>query len=406
MKLSPILIIKKQANILIRKCKIMNSNINTTIATFIKDVFPNREFIPLHEPFFAGNEKEYLLNTIDTTFVSSVGEYVNRFEAEIATYTGAKHAVACVNGTNALHIAMVVSGIKANEEVLTQALTFIATSNAISYIGAKPVYIDVDTDTLGMSPNSLKKFLDEFAIKRDDGYTYNKLTNRRIAACIPMHTFGFPLRIDEIKKLCDEWNIILIEDAAESLGSFYKNIHTGRWGEIGVFSFNGNKTITCGGGGALITDNSATAKKIKHLTTQAKVPHRWKFIHDEIGYNYRMPNLNAALACAQLEQIDFILERKRKLSEEYSLFFESINVPFVKEINDAHANYWLNAIILTDKYVQNDFLEFSNSNGIMSRPIWELMSNLSMFKDCQNDGLANSIWLSERVVNIPSSVRR
>lgn len=382
----------------------MMSDIKQTIK-FIQETFDTKDFIPLHAPHFGGNEKKYLNECIDSTFVSSVGAFVNLFEEKMAQSTGAKYAIACVNGTNALHMAMLVTGVKSEDEVLSQALTFIATANAISYIGAKPVFIDVDKDTMGMSPNAMKNFLKNNAVKKTDGFTYNKRTGKKIAACIPMHTFGFPLKIDGIVEICKEWNIILIEDAAESLGSYYKDRHTGVYGKIGVFSFNGNKTITCGGGGALITDDEQVAKKAKHLTTQAKIPHSWKFRHDAIGYNYRMPNLNAALACAQLEQLDEILENKRELSNLYKKFFKNTSYHFVEESMHSKANYWLNAIILKDENERDAFLKETNNSGVMTRPIWDLMSSLPMFETCENDGLENSKWLAERVVNIPSSYR-
>lgn len=377
------------------------------IILFIRETFKEKEgFIPLHVPTFAGNEKKYLNETIDSTFVSSVGEFVNRFEDDLAEYTGAKYAVACVNGTNALHMALLVNNVQANDEVLSQALTFIATANAISYCNAKPVFIDVDEDTLGMSPKALQSFLKNNAEKKQDGFTYNKSTGRRIKACVPMHTFGLPLRIDELAKVCKEWNISLIEDAAESLGSYYKNTHTGRFGSVGTFSFNGNKTITCGGGGALITDDESIAKRAKHLTTQAKLPHAWRFMHDEIGYNYRMPNLNAALACAQLEELNVFLENKQELSNLYKAFFaENKNVQYVDGIDETKPNYWLNAILFRDKEAQEAFLKISNENGVMTRPVWDLMNTLPMFKNCQHDGLENSKWLADRLVNIPSSVK-
>jgi perosamine synthetase len=373
---------------------------------FVKTQFPDQDFIPLHAPHFGGNEKKYLIETIDSNFVSSVGPFVNKFEVEIAKYTEAKYAIACVNGTSALHIALIVNDVKVNDEVLSQALTFIATANAISYSNAVPVFIDVDKDTLGMSPAALRFFLEKNAEKKHDGFTYNKTTNRRIKACIPMHTFGFPLRIDEIENICKEWNISLIEDAAESLGSYYKKKHTGRFGIVGTLSFNGNKTITCGGGGALITNDEALAKRAKHLTTQAKLPHSWRFSHDEIGYNYRMPNLNAALACAQLEQLNSILANKRELANLYKTFFISVSdIEFVSEIEGAKANYWLNTILLHDKTAQETFLQTTNQKGVMTRPAWDLMNTLGMFKNCQHDGLVNSQWLADRIVNIPSSVR-
>lgn len=384
----------------------MTTQTNDIIA-FIRKTFRRTEgFIPLHEPHFSGNEKKYLNETIDSTFVSSVGAFVNRFEEEMARYTGAKYAVACVNGTNALHIALLVNDVLPNDEVLSQALTFIATANAISYANAIPVFIDVDRDTLGMSPKALQVFLEKNAEKKQDGFTYNKISGRRIKACVPMHTFGLPLRIDEIATICNKWNIALVEDAAESLGSYYKGTHTGRFGKIGTFSFNGNKTITCGGGGALITDDEVIAKQVKHLTTQAKVAHPWRFTHDEIGYNYRMPNLNAALACAQLEQLDSFLENKRALAKLYKDFFSESTVQFVEEIENAKANYWLNVVLFENKEEQEAFLKATNESGVMTRPVWDLMNTLPMFASCEHDGLENSKWLADRVVNIPSSVRK
>ena len=378
------------------------------IISFIRKTFNRPEgLIPLHAPYFGGNEKKYLNETIDSTFVSSVGAFVNRFEEQIAEYTGAKFAIACVNGTNALHLALIVNDVRANDEVLSQALTFIATANAIIYSNAVPVFIDVDKDTLGMSPKALQSFLTENAYRKQDGFSYNKKTSRRIKACVPMHTFGLPMRIDEIAAICREWNIALVEDAAESLGSYYRGIHTGRFGVVGTFSFNGNKTITCGGGGALITDDEVIAKRAKHLTTQAKLPHPWRFTHDEVGYNYRMPNLNAALACAQLEQLDSFLENKRELAKQYQDFFAKIdNVKYIIEIENAKANYWLNVVLFENKEAQESFLGTANERGVMIRPVWDLMNTLPMFANCQHDGLENSKWLEERLVNIPSSVRK
>ena len=382
----------------------MTDCISSTVL-FIKSKFPNQKFISLHEPKFIGNEKKYVLDAIDSTFVSSVGAYVNRFEEMMCEITGAKYAIATVNGTNALHLALLLADVNNNDEVLSQSLTFIATANAISYIGAKPVFIDVDKDTMGLSPSALLKFLEEFGEIKSNGFTYNKKSGKRIKACIPMHTFGFPCRIDEIDTICKKWNIVLIEDAAESLGSYYKGKHTGVFGEIGTFSFNGNKTVTCGGGGALITNDENIAKKAKHLSTQAKIPHPWEFKHDLIGYNYRMPNLNAALACAQLEQLSAYLINKRELADLYKSFFADLKIEFVDEIKNAKANFWLNAILFNDRNERNEFLKFANENGVMSRPAWELMHNLDMFKTCQIANLSNSEWIVDRLVNIPSSVR-
>ncbi|GAB4284959.1 MAG: LegC family aminotransferase [Marinilabiliales bacterium] len=376
------------------------------IIDFIRKTFNKSEgFIPLHEPRFNGNEKKYLNECIDSTFVSSVGKFVDKFEEMIADYTGAKYAVACVNGTAALHIALQLAGIKQGDEVITQPLTFIATANAITYTGAKPVFIDVDKETLGLSPEKLESWLEKHT--KWDKSTHqliNLSTNRRIAACVPMHTFGHPVKIEEIKQICDEYGLTLIEDAAESLGSFYKNKHTGTYGLIGTLSFNGNKIITTGAGGMIITDNEKLAKLAKHMTTQAKVPHPWEFIHDMTGYNYRLPNINAALGCAQLEQLPGFIENKRKLAKKYSDFFKQTSILFFNEPKDSFSNYWLNTLIFENKTERDLFLKETNDNKVMTRPAWQLMNNLEMYKDCQTGDLTNSEWLANRIVNIPSSV--
>ncbi len=372
---------------------------------FIKSQFPSQDSIQLHEPVFNGNEKNYLIDCVDSTFVSSVGKYVDNFEKQLAAYTGAKYAVACVNGTAALHMAMITAGVQRNDIVITQPLSFIATCNAIAYIGASHLFVDVDKDTMGLSPEKLKTYLTENAVKKSDGFAYHKSTGQKIAACIPMHTFGHPCRIDELAVICNEYNIALIEDAAESIGSYYKNKHTGTFGLLGTFSFNGNKTITCGGGGAIVTNNEALAKRAKYLTTQAKVPHRWEFVHDEIGYNYRMPNINAALACAQLEQLNPFLENKRSLAKLYSEFFKGTGMQFMEEPSDSKSNYWLCSILLPDKKTRDEFLQYSNDNGVMTRPVWRLMNKLVMFKDAICGNLDNAQMLEDRLVNIPSSVR-
>ena len=378
---------------------------------FVRKAYNKPEgFIPLHEPTFNGNEKKYLIDCIDSTFVSSVGKYVDKFEEIVAEYTGSKYAIAAVNGTAALHIALVLSDVTDNDEVITQPLTFIATANAISYIGAKPVFIDVDKDTMGLSPEKLKLFIKnktKQVLNPDSNKIQpkNKQTGKFIKAVIPMHTFGHSTRIDEIKTICDEYNIALIEDAAESLGSYYKGKHTGTFGQFGTLSFNGNKTITTGGGGMILTNNEELAKKAKHITTTAKVPHKWEYVHDMIGYNYRLTNLAAALGVAQMEQLPSFIESKRKLAKEYEEFFSSTDIEFVIEKTDCKANYWLNAVILKDREQRDEFLEKTNSEGIMTRPIWELMNRLKMFKDCQAENLSNSEWLADRVVNITSTVR-
>lgn len=378
------------------------------IVDFIRNHYNAKdgEKVMLHAPTFAGNEKKYLDECINTTFVSSVGQFVDRFERDIETFTGAKRAVVCVSGTNALHMSMLLVGVKHDDEVLTQALTFIATCNAISYIGAHPVFIDVDLDTMGMSPVALEKWLNRNAEIRKDCQCYNIHTGRRIKGCVPMHTFGHPVRLDEISDICCRWHIELVEDAAESIGSLYKGKHTGTFGKVGAISFNGNKTITTGGGGMMLFQDEELGALAKHITTQAKVPHRWEFVHDHIGYNYRMPNINAALGCAQLEQIDRFLESKRTTAQAYIDYFadEPHGIKFMKEPKDTKSNYWLNAILMPSKEDQLKFLEYTNDNGVMTRPVWELMNRLEMFKDAQNDGLKNSQWLADRIVNIPSSV--
>ena len=367
-----------------------------------KKIF-GKGFIPLHRPIFKGNEKKYLVECVDSNFVSSVGEKVTEFEKQVAKFTGSKYAIATVNGTNALHIAIKLCGVKPGDEVISQALTFVATCNAISYAGARPIFIDVDKDTMGLSPFALKNFLKKNAEKRSGG-TYNKKTGKKITACIPMHTFGFPCRIKKICDICAEWGIAVVEDAAESLGSYVGKKHTGTFSLMASLSFNGNKIITTGGGGMLITNDFNLAKQAKHITTTAKVPHSYEFIHDEIGYNYRMPNLNAALGCAQMENLNKFLLIKKKLANHWMDFFKKQKINIVRPIKGSKANYWLNSLVFKSKKKRDNFLNFTNSKGVMTRPVWRLMSELSMFQNCQNDGLKNSLWLQDRIVNIPSSV--
>ncbi len=380
-------------------------NIPETIA-FIRDLYGEKEaFIPLHAPTFAGNEKKYLEECIDTTFVSSVGKFVDLFEQKVAEYTAAKYAVVCVNGTNALHIALKLSGVEEGDMVITQPLTFIATTNAIVYAGAVPAFVDVDKDTMGLSPTSLERFLQDNAQLRN-GTCYHKQTGRRIKACLPMHTFGHACRIEEILAICEHYHIAVVEDAAEAMGSYYKGKHLGTFAPIGAISFNGNKTITTGGGGMILTNDETIAHRAKHLTTQAKLPHAWEFVHDEIGYNYRMPNINAALGVAQLEQLDGFLVNKRATAEAYKAYFEKQGIVFFAERENEKCNYWLNAIILKDKEERNAFLTEANAQGVMSRPIWQLMNRLPMFVNCERGDLSNAEWLEARVVNIPSGVRK
>jgi perosamine synthetase len=389
------------------------------IVQFIRALYRQPEgIIPLHAPVFMGNEKKYLEECIDSTFVSSVGKFVDQFEEKIAEYTGAKQAVACVNGTSALHMALILVGVERDTEVITQPLTFIATANAITYCSAKPVFLDVDKDTLGLSPIALKNWLEENVemrevikpkkndssnSKQSNPQPFNKATNNRISACIPMHTYGFPCRIDEIVEICKNYNIDVVEDAAESLGSFYKKQHTGTFGKIGVLSFNGNKIITTGGGGMLLFNDKELAKRAKHLTRQAKVPHPWEFKHDETGYNYRMPNINAAIGLAQHEKIDVILENKRKTALKYKAFFDETDIHFFNEPENSHSNFWLNSVIFDKPKKKDSFLKVTNESGVMTRPVWMLMNKLDIFKHSLCGNLDNSLWLEEKIVNIPSS---
>ncbi len=373
------------------------------VIDFIQETYQTKKFIPLHEPKFVGNEKKYLNECIDSTFVSSVGNFVDKFEKLIAKYTGAKYAIAISNGTSALHTSLLIAKVGQNDEVITQPLTFVATCNAISYCGAKAIFVDVDKDTMGLSPSALKFFLKNNT-KVKNRQCVNNSTGKIIKACVPMHSYGHPCKIDEIKEICDEYNIFLIEDAAESIGSTYKNKHTGTFGQLGVISFNGNKIITAGGGGCIVTNNKIFAEKAKHLSTTAKIPHKWDFNHDMVGYNYRMPNLNAALLVAQLENLDSFITEKRKLAISYETFFKNTDYYFFKEPKNSKSNYWLNTIFLKNKKQRDEFLDFTNKNGIMTRPTWKLMNELKMFKDCQSTNLKNAKYLEERVVNIPSSV--
>lgn len=379
------------------------------ILRMIRDRFGAGEgdFVPLHAPTFSGNEKKYLDECIDSTFVSSVGAFVDRFERDIAEYTGARRAVVCVSGTNALHMALMLASVERDDEVLTQSLSFIATCNAISYIGAHPVLIDVDYDTMGLSPAALREWLEKHTVKDAGNVLRNKSTGRRVKSVVPMHTFGHPCRIDEIASICDEYCLELVEDAAESIGSFYKGKHTGTFGRIGAISFNGNKTITTGGGGMLLFNDEKLADLAKHLTTQAKVPSRWEFIHDHIGYNYRMPNINAALGCAQLEEISGFLASKRKTAEIYREFFASEpgGIKFMAEPTESVSNYWLNAIAFPTREERDRFLQYSNDHGVMTRPIWELMWRLPMFEHCERDSQTNTVLLADTIVNLPSSVK-
>lgn len=373
------------------------------IIKLIKTKYNSSNYICLHEPVFRGNEKKYLEECIDSTYVSSVGSFVDRFENLMNDITQTNRTTAVVNGTAALQVALRLVGVKNNDEVITQALTFIATANAIAYNNAHPIFLDVDLDTMGLSPEAVSDFLDEFGELREDG-CYNKSTGRKISACMPMHTFGFPIHLDELIKVCNLWKIPIVEDAAESLGSQYKGRSTGSFGEVGAFSFNGNKIVTAGAGGAITTKNTVLGDRAKFLTTTAKEPHKYEFIHNEIGYNFRMPNINAALACAQLEQLPVFLENKRNLAKDYEIFFKEKGIKFRTETKDTKANYWLMCIELENKTDYNKFLKDTNESNIMTRPVWELMSRLPMYSHSQRDSQKNAVKLKDRIINIPSGV--
>ncbi len=371
---------------------------------FIQELYKTKDFIPLHEPKFIGNEKKYVNEAIDSTFVSSIGKYVTEFEKKIAEFVGAKYAIATSNGTSALHIGLKLVGVDENSEVITQPLTFIATANAIAYCNSKPIFIDVDKDTLGLSAKKLEEFLEASTYMNDAGECINTQTNKVIKACVPMHTFGHASKIEEIVTVCDKYNITVVEDAAESLGTYYKGQHTGTFGKVGIFSFNGNKVITTGGGGMIVTNDEALAKRAKHITTTAKVPHDYEYIHDEVGYNYRLTNLAAALGVAQMESLPLFIEKQRALATRYQEFFKDSELEFINEPKHSTSNYWLNAVILKDRERRDAFLKYTNDNGIMTRSIWRLMNKLEMFKDAQCANLSNAEWLEDRVVNISSTV--
>jgi len=394
------------------------------IIDFIRSLYPNREIIPLHEPYFGGNEKRYVLDCIESTFVSSVGKYVDHFEEMIRNFTGAKYAIATMNGTAALHIALKLAGVQQGDLVITQPLTFIATCNAITYCGAEPVFVDIDPETLGMSPDSLESWLEQNVDIVDKGLggletQYSKLsqpsqpylaihkaTKRHISACVPMHTFGHPCKIDRITEICNRYHIPVVEDAAESIGSYYKGQHTGTFGKLGILSFNGNKTITTGGGGMILTNDDELGPLAKHITTTAKKPHPWKFEHDMIGYNYRLPNINAALGCAQMEMLPEILKNKRKTAKSYQVFFNNLkDVTFIQEPSDSIANYWLNAILLKNEEERNIFLEQTHSQKVNCRPAWILMNKLEMFSQSLKPNIPMSVNIESRLVNLPSSLK-
>jgi len=410
------------------------------VIDFIRSLYPNREIVPLHEPYFGGNEKKYVLDCIESTFVSSVGKYVDRFEKMIRDFTGAKYAIATVNGTAALHIALKLAGVQQGDLVITQPLTFIATCNAITFCGAEPIFVDINPDTFGMSPDSLELWLSANTIIQDDScylkevngstnlYNLTQIhkfaqinTNlkdlkkdnsckfveirglKKISACVPMHTFGHPCKIDRILEICNRYHIPVVEDAAESIGSYYKGQHTGTFGKLGILSFNGNKTITTGGGGMILTNDDELGTLAKHITTTAKKPHPWKFEHDMTGYNYRLPNINAALGCAQMEMLPEILKNKRETAQIYQDYFKTIaDIEFITEPQECISNYWLNAILLKNEEERDAFLEQVNSQKVMCRPAWILMNKLKMFSQCLKAEIPLAIEIEERLINIPS----
>jgi aminotransferase in exopolysaccharide biosynthesis len=370
----------------------------------VRSIYRSNEFIPLHEPKFNGNEASYVQETIRSSYVSSIGKFVDSFEEAVANYTGVGKSVAVVNGTSALQVSLKLAGVTEDMEVITQALTVVATANAISYNNAKPIFLDVDQDTMGLSPKALMEFLEEYGEVREDG-CYNKLTLRKISAIVPMHTFGFMCRIEEIIEIARKWHIPVVEDAAESFGSFYRGKHSGTFGLMGAFSFNGNKLITSGGGGAIISENSNYMQRAKHIVTTAKKTHPWEYYHDELGFNFRMPNLNAALALAQLERVNELIESKKEVFEEYENGLEAGTYKLKSVPPDTKWNYWLIALEFENREERDYFLRESNENEVMTRPIWRLMYDLPMYRDCFKDAQKNAIRLADSIVNIPSSAR-
>ena len=373
-----------------------------SIVEFIRDIYKTKDYIPLHAPTFSGNEQRYVLETIESTFVSSVGKFVDEFEAKVESYTGTLKAVATVNGTAALHAALFMSGVKYGDFVITQALTFVATCNALHHMGAEPIFVDVSSASLGLCPKAMDIYLTENAELTDIGCVHRK-TQRPIRAVVPMHTFGHPVELDDLMIVCKKWRLTLIEDAAESLGSLYKGKHTGTLGDFGAISFNGNKIITTGGGGVVLCKTAELGARTKHVTTTAKVPHPYEFYHDEAGFNYRMPNLNAALGCGQMEALEEFLEQKRELASRYITFFEGSDLKFVVEPEYAKSNYWLNAVICPTEKVRNELLKKTNDSGVMTRPIWQLMNRLPMFKDSPCGDLTQSEFFEKHLINLPSS---
>lgn len=384
----------------------LKRNLTTSrkLIDLVRNLYGTQGFIPLYEPTFCGNEKNYLNEAIDSTYVSSVGKFVDQFEAQVESFTKVKKAVATVNGTAALHAALYLSGVGPGDLVLTQALTFVATCNAISQLGASPVFIDIECQSFGLCPVATESWLTENAYIDVDGHCRHSDTNAIIRALMPMHTFGHPVMLDQLELVSKTWNLVLLEDAAESLGSLYRGRHTGTIGRFGALSFNGNKIITTGGGGMILCRDRTDGDRAKHVTTTAKVPHLYEFYHDESGFNYRLPNLNAALGCAQMEQLNKRLVYKRKLAKHYADFFDGSEFEFLEEPGYAQSNYWLNTVICQDFEARNDLLRETNEAGVMTRPVWQLMHRLPMFSSALRGSLVNSEWAEQRLVNLPSCV--
>lgn len=388
----------------------MKRKLNTSdyheLIDLIKRMYPDENPVPLHAPRFMGKEKKNLAECIDSSYVSYVGEFVVKFERGVADFTKADYSIATVNGTTALHASLLLTGVVRNDEVITQPMTFVATCNAISYIGAYPVFVDIDEKTFSISPEKLEDYLTFECSREKDGFLYNKKTHRRQAACIPVHVFGCPGKIAEIVNICDKFGIPVIEDAAEALGSYFRKKHLGTFAKIGILSFNGNKIITTGGGGMILTSDFSIAEKARHLITTAKKKHPWEFEHDQLGYNYRMPNINAAVGCAQMEFLGRFIENKRKTAKEYFDFFSARQLKMLWEPEDSISNFWLSAVILSNIEERNEMLTMLNDSGIQARPVWNLMNTLEMYKDCYTSDIKVSTDLATRIVNLPSSVQK
>ncbi|MDZ5471962.1 LegC family aminotransferase [Bacillus sp. 31A1R] len=374
------------------------------IARKIKNLYPSKGFLPLHEPTFVGNELKYISECLETGWVSSVGKYVDKFESMLAEYIGVKRVVAVVNGTAALHIALKVAGVQPNDEVIIPSLTFVATGNAVSYCGAVPHFVDISQKTLGIDPTKLDQYLREISTQKNK-QCINKFSGKIIRAVVPMHTFGHPVDMDHLLEVCSKYNIIVVEDAAESLGSYYKGKHTGTFGKVSAMSFNGNKIITTGGGGAILTNDVHLAEYAKHLTTTAKINHAWKYEHNEVGYNYRMPNINAALGCAQIERInDYLVSKNNLVSLYKDILYKYKGIELFLEPPFAKSNYWLQTLIVDDRvYDIEKVLSILNNQGVMARPIWTPLHELVPFSGSPKSDLSETEKFKMKIINVPSS---